>query len=337
MANKPRFSILAVPETTPTALYGLYEVLLCVGRTWEEMTGEKADAPRLDPAIVTRDGRPVIGAYGVPITPHAALDAADVVIVTDLALPQPFDPAGRWAAERDWLRARHDAGAVICSVCTGSVLLGATGLLDGHEATTHWSAVDLFRQHFPQVALTPQKILTPAGPGHQIVTAGGATAWEELALYLVARFSSGPEAVRISKIFLLGDHSDGQLPFAGARRPRRHQDAAIARVQDWVADNYHERNPVNRMIELSGLSERSFIRRFQTATGYRPIEYVQTLRIEEAKQVLETTPTPVEEVATQVGYEDSHHFRRLFKRSVGITPSQYRRRFASVAAAATRV
>ncbi len=334
MANEPRFSILAVPESTPTALYGLYEVLISVGRTWEEITGEKADAPRLSPAIMTRGGRPVIGAYGVPITPHAGLGEAEVIIVPDLALQQPIDPERQWGEELEWLRARHAAGSVICSVCTGSVMLAAAGLLDGHEATTHWSAVDIFREHFPKVNLAPQKILTPAGPGHRIVTAGGATSWEELALYLVARFSSGAEAVRISKIFLLGDRSDGQLPFAGARRPRNHDDATIAEVQAWAAANYHQRNPVNRMIRISGLAERTFIRRFLAATGYRPIDYILTLRIEEAKQILESTQSPVDDVATEVGYEDPAYFRRLFKRTVGITPSQYRKRFASVAAAA---
>ena len=334
MANEPRFSILAVPESTPTALYGLYEVLISVGRTWEEITGEKADAPRLSPAIMTRGGRPVIGAYGIPITPHERLGEADVIIVPDLALQPGLDPARQWGEEMEWLRARHAEGTVICSVCTGSVMLAAAGLLDGYEATTHWSAVDIFREHFPKVKLTPQKILTPAGPGHQIITAGGATSWEELALYLVARFSSGAEAVRISKIFLLGDRSDGQLPFAGARRARHHDDATMAEVQAWVADNYNQRNPVGRMIRMSGLAERTFIRRFLAATGYRPIEYVLTLRIEEAKQILECTQTPVEDIAAEIGYEDSNYFRRLFKRTVGITPTQYRRRFASVAAAA---
>lgn len=331
MKNTPRFAILALPETAPGAFYALFEVLVSVGRTWEQLTGERAEAPQLDPVIVTRDGRPLIGAYGVPIAPHAGLIDADVVIVPDLVLPDPLDPEPRWGVELAWLRERHAAGAVICSVCTGSVVLAASGLLDGHEATTHWAAVDLFRARFPKVKLVPQRILTAAGPGHQIVTAGGASSWEDLALYLVARFSSGAEAVRISKIFLLGDHTDGQLPFAGARRPRRHDDATIAAVQEWLAHNYHRSNPVARMIGLSGLTERSFIRRFQNATGYRPMEYVQTLRIEEAKQMLESTQTPIEAIASEVGYEDSHFFRRLFKRAVGVTPSEYRRKFASIA------
>jgi transcriptional regulator GlxA family with amidase domain len=331
MSKSTRFAILATPETTPTALYALFEILVSVGRTWEQVTGERAEAPHLDPMIVTRDGLPIVGAHGVPIAPHDGLVEADVVIVTDLLLPQPFDPDALWAEEFDWLRKRHAAGSVICSVCTGSVMLAASGLLDGHEATTHWSVVDLIKERFPKVKLSPQRILTASGPGHQIVTAGGSTSWTELALYLVARFSSGAEAVRISKIFLLGDRSDGQLPFAGARRPRKHDDGAIGPVQEWLADNYHMPNPVSRMVEISGLSERSFIRRFHAATGYRPMEYVQTLRIEEAKQVLESTQIPIEDIANEVGYEDSNFFRRLFKRTVGVTPAKYRQKFASIA------
>lgn len=331
MQHTPRVAILAVPETTPGSLYALFEVLVSVGRTWEQLTGERAEAPRLDPAIVTRDGRPLIGAYGLPITPHAGLIDADVVIVPDVELPDVPEAAGRWREELDWLRQRHGAGAVICSVCTGSVILAASGLLDGYEATTHWAAVDLFRAQYPKVKLVPQRILTAAGPGQQIVTAGGSTSWEELALYLVARFSSGAEAVRISKIFLLGDHADGQLPFAGARRPRKHDDATIAAVQEWLAYNYHQSNPVSHMVEMSGLSERSFNRRFHKATGYRPMEYVQTLRIEEAKQMLESTRTPIDEIACEVGYVDSNFFRRLFKRMVGVTPARYRQKFSSIA------
>ena len=331
MTNEPRFALLALPETTPTALFGLYEVLLSVGRVWEDLTGERAEAPSLAPRIMARDGKPLVGAYGVPITPNESLGEADVVIVPDLALAQPFDPAGKWEDEIAWVRARYAAGAIVCSVCTGSVFLAEAGLLDTLEATTHWSAVDIFRERYPQVKLVPQKILSPAGPGHQIVTSGGATAWEELALYLVARFSGGAEAVRISKVFLLGDHSEGQLPFAGARRPRHHDDAIVARVQIWIADNYHRSNPVAAMVAESGLPERTFIRRFRSATGYTPLEYVQTLRLEEAKHLLETTETPVEQVAVQVGYEESNFFRRLFKRTVGITPARYRRRFSAIA------
>lgn len=328
--RSPKVSILVLPESTPAALYGLYEVFASVGRTWEELTGEPSDAPSLAPRLVARSLDPIQSALGFAITPNGVLDDADVVIVTDIAIPGTADLHAIWATELDWLRERHAAGAILCSVCTGTTVLAEAGLLDGIEATTHWSTVDFMRTRYPEVRMAPQKILVADGPGDQIVTAGGATAWEELALYLVARIASPAEAIRIAKIFLLGDHSEGQLPFAGAKRPRRHDDGVVAGIQTWIADNYHLSNPVARMVERSGLSERTFIRRFRAATGYSPMEYVQTLRIEEAKHLLETTRIPVEMIAVEAGYEDPNFFRRLFKRRVGITPARYRQRFAAI-------
>lgn len=324
-------ALLALPETTPAALYGLYEVFLSVGRTWEELTGEPAEGRELTPRIVTADGLPVTSSMGFPIAPHGALGAADVIIVTDIVLPPEGPREGQWQRELDWIRDRFAAGAIICTVCTGTAVLAQTGLLAGEEATTHWSAVDYIGERHPDIRLSPQKLLVPAGPADQIVTGGGATAWEDMALYLVARLSSSKEAVRIAKIFLLGDHSEGQLPFAGARKPRVHEDRLIGNAQIWIADNYHRNNPVGLMVANSGLGDRTFARRFRDATGYSPMEYVQTLRVEEAKHMLETTDHSIELIAVQVGYEDPNFFRRLFKRSVGTTPARYRQRFSAIA------
>ena len=326
----PEIAILALPQSTPGALFGIYEVFTSVGRTWEELTGEPPEGRPLSPRIVTSDGAAIVSHMGFTITPHGDLGDADVVVITDIALPPGEDLGSLWSAELAWLKERHAAGAIICSVCTGTVVLAEAGLLDGLEATTHWSTVDLIRARYPDVRLAPQKILVPSGPGGQIVTGGGATAWADMALYLVARLSSSTEAVRIAKIFLLGDHSEGQLPFAGARKPKHHEDGVIAGIQTWIADNYHLSNPVARMAERSGLAERTFMRRFRAATGYSPMEYVQTLRIEEAKHLLETTTTSIEMIAIETGYEDPNFFRRLFKRKVGITPARYRQRFAAI-------
>jgi transcriptional regulator GlxA family with amidase domain len=325
-----RIALLALPESTPASIYGLYEVFRSAGRAWEQLTGERLEVPVLSPRIVTVDGRPVESPYGLSIWPHEAIGEADVVIVTDLLLDYDRSFAGLWPAQIEWLRARHAAGGIICSVCTGTALLAEAGLLDGLEATTHWSIADTIRRRYPAIHLAAQKILVPAGPEHRIITGGGATAWEELALYLIARFCGPSEAVRIAKIFLFGDHSEGQLPFAGAQRPRTHDDAVIAEMQEWIADHYHRANPVAAMVAHSGLTERTFVRRFRAATGFAPIDYVQTLRTEEAKHLLETTNMPVDQVAIEVGYEDPNFFRRLFKRRVGVTPGRYRQRFSKV-------
>lgn len=327
-------ALLALPETTPGTIYGLHEVLGAVGSTWSQITGE-ADLPvrRFLPIIASSRGRPFTSPSGPPIAVEAILhadDAYDVVIVTDLAVDHGTVPTGRWREEIDWVRARLAAGAVVCSVCTGSVFLAEAGLLDGEEATTHWAAAPIFRDHYPQVRLRPERILCPAGSEHRIITGGGASSWIDLALYLIARFAGESEARRIAKAFVIGDRSDGQMPFAAMARPRQHEDAAIAKAQIWIAECYAGANPVARMARQAGLPERTFTRRFRRATGYGPVEYVQALRIEEAKQMLETTDEPTDAVALAVGYADPVFFRRLFKRLVGTSPARYRQRFGTM-------
>ncbi|MEQ9488380.1 MAG: helix-turn-helix domain-containing protein [Alphaproteobacteria bacterium] len=323
-------SLLVLPETFPAALYSLHELFWSVGRIWGDITGEpETAARRFAPTITSRIGVAAPSPAGPPIAVDAALDdgpTPDVVIVTDLALQLDTELSGRWTHEADWIRRMHANGAVICSICSGALFLAESGLLSGLEATSHWSVASLFRRRYPDVQLRPERILCPAGPEHRIVTAGGASSWSELGLYLVARFAGDVEARRMSKLFVIGDKSDGQLPFAAMARPSQHADAAIADAQVWIADNYTASKPVARMAEVAGLPERTFSRRFRKATGYAPVEYVQTLRIEEAKQMLETTDEPTDSVALAAGYADPVFFRRVFKRSVGVTPARYRQR-----------
>jgi transcriptional regulator GlxA family with amidase domain len=326
-------SLVAVPETTPTSLYGLLETLSAAGNVWTELTGEPSESPRMQVRIVSSTSELFTSVIGVPFAPHASFDQvpeSDVIVVTDLALAMDEDPRGSWPQAAPWIKARFDEGATVCSVCTGSVLLAEAGVLDGAEATSHWSAIGLFADYYPAVRLKPERILSPSGPEHRVITCGGMASWEELALYLLARYCGEAEAVRIAKVFLLGDRSEGQLPFAAMARRRRHEDAVIGQCQSWVAEHYDEPHPVARMTTLSGLTERTFTRRFRAATGYGPVEYVQTLRIEEAKQLIETTDTSLEAVARRVGYEDVTFFRRLFKRHTGVTPARYRQRYRRI-------
>ncbi|MEE4238874.1 MAG: helix-turn-helix domain-containing protein [Anderseniella sp.] len=327
------FSIVATEETTPTAMYGMYEILSSVGVAWPLLTKGSRGTPLFEVSIVSADGKPFSTAGGIPVAPHHAVhdvEFSDVVVVTDIDLPLEIDPCTAWPELAGWLRQQHARGATLCSVCTGGVVLARAGLLDGLDATTHWSATGIISECFPNVVLRPERIIQPAGPEHRIITAGGASAWQDLLLYLIARFASEDEARNAAKIFLLGDRSEGQLPFAAMAAPRNHQDGAIAGCQTWVADHYDDANPVAAMTELSGLNERTFKRRFRKATGYSPIDYVQALRIEEAKHLLETTDLPTDLVGREVGYEEPAFFRRLFRRRTGTTPARYRQRFRTV-------
>lgn len=329
--NRPvAVHLLALPESTPTVLSGLYEVLNSVGVMWGLLTGQPPGAGRFEVKIIARTPQPLPTEVGMQIIPHAAIGGLappDVLIVTDLMLLPGSDPRGRWPDEAPWAREAFEAGTVVCSVCTGSLFLAEAGLLDDLEATTHWCAGPTFRAFYPTVRLRTERILVASGPEQRVITAGGQASWEDLALYLIARFCGEQEAVQTAKIFIFGDRRDGQLPFAAMVAPPVHHDKLVQSCQTWLADHYAEPHPVGRLVERVELSERALNRRFKAATGYTPLEYVQRLRIEEAKQLLETTPHPVDDVAAQVGYQDAASFRRLFKRSTGITPGDYKRRF----------
>jgi transcriptional regulator GlxA family with amidase domain len=334
--HKISVCLVAVPEVSAGVLNGLFEVFSFVGSGWEVLTGWAPGPRRFMPRIVAADRTPFRNQVGLPVAPDlifAEAKRADIVIVPDLGLGRDDDPRGRWPEAAAWLREQHAQGALVCSVCTGSLVLAEAGLLDGEEATCHWAAVDQIRQRYPEVRLRPERVLVPAGTEHRLVTAGASASWTDLALYIVARFCGEDEARRTAKLFLFGDRSDGQLPFAARVRPRQHEDAAVGKAQLWIAQNYVLANPVAEMTRISGLAPRTFKRRFHAVTGYAPMDYVQSLRIEEAKQMLETTDAPIDDIAVEVGYSEPAAFRRIFKRGTGIAPNQYRQRFQLISAA----
>lgn len=331
--------VVALPESTAYVLFGLKEVLEAAGPLWGMVTGNAPAEPRFSVTVVAATTEPFAcagGAWVKPDTTFSGNGRFDIVLVTDLTIDPDADHRGRWPEVTAWLAARHAEGAVTASICSGSVLLAEAGLLDGKDATTHWAFADGYARCYPTVAWRPERILCMADSEERVVTAGGAASWEDLTLWLVARFVGPAEAVRLSKIYIFGDRSEGQLLYAARRRPRRHEDRVIADCQEWLADHYACPDILACLVERAGLSEKSFTRRFKAATGHAPLDYVQRLRIEEAKELLETTAAPVDAIGRAVGYEDTSFFRRLFKRQTGVTPARYRQRFAGIGKAPAR-
>jgi transcriptional regulator GlxA family with amidase domain len=151
--------------------------------------------------------------------------------------------------------------------------------------------------------------------------------WHDLVLYLIGRHAGATAAQTIARFFALQWHQDGLVPYIVFEGRKDHGDAAVQKAQDWLATHFSVANPLEEMVRLTGLTERTFKRRFTSAAGLSPIAYVQRLRIEDAKRRLERTETAVDEISWQVGYEDPAFFRRLFKRLTDMTPGGYRRRF----------
>ncbi|NIA70802.1 helix-turn-helix domain-containing protein [Pelagibius litoralis] len=326
-------ALVATPETSASTLYGMYDVFCSAGRDWTFITTGVPGTPAMKPYVVAATAETLRAANGVPITPDrtfADCPSPQIVCIPDL-LVRPDQPiAGRYDAAVDWLQTCNNQGVTLAAACSGSLLLAEAGLLDGWDATTHWGYCEALGRRYPEITVHPSRALVVSGEGQRLITSGGGTSWQDLSLFLVARFLGQEEAMRLARVYLLDWHHHGQLPFSVLACSRQVEDKRIADCQEWIAEHYAETGPVAAMATLSGLAERSFKRRFAKATGMAPLDYVHTLRLEEAKQMLETTELAVEAVANEVGYEDASFFRRLFRRKVGMKPTDYRRRFGNV-------
>lgn len=317
-----RISVLALPDAFMSSLMGFVDTLT--------LPGHIAPAMPFTVEVVAREIDTRVGPRRTPLRVDSTLDAIqvpDVVIVPALVFEMDDWITGRYPQEVAWLRRMHAEGATICSACSGSLLLAETGLLNGKVATSHWGLDYTFKRLFPEVELRLDREIVITGDKNRLVMSGAAAAWHDLAMYLVARFCGPAIATAVAKFFMLQWHSDGQAPYRVFRENLDHGDAPVLRAQAWLQENSQTPRPVEGMIQVSGLSERNFTRRFRKATDHTPIRYVQLLRIENAKQRLEHSHDSIDEICIQVGYEDASFFRRLFKRITGITPGNYRRKF----------
>jgi transcriptional regulator GlxA family with amidase domain len=331
--SKPLVLLLAAVESSSSVLYGLYDVLYSVGSVFGDMTVGEPGPEALDVRIVAVDEKPFRCVGNVLVEPHLSIKsitAADVVIVCDMYAHINQPPRNRYPEETTWLKQMHSQGTLICSICTGALLLAEAGLLDEHETATHWAYGEMFRRYYPKVTMRDDAVLCLTHEKSGIITAGAVTAWQDLVLYLITRLCGKEMAYHTAKVFLISGHDEGQLPFAVMTKQLVTTDAAIADCQKWLIKNFAKANPVHHLVEQSTLNSRTLSRRFQAALGCQPIEYVQHLRIDQARTLLETTDSDIDEIAETVGYEDSASFRRLFKRLAGLTPAAYRRKFQRI-------
>ncbi|MDN3588868.1 helix-turn-helix domain-containing protein [Pedobacter aquatilis] len=223
-----------------------------------------------------------------------------------------------------WLIKQYNTKTEIATFCTGAFLLAATGLLDGKVATTHVDACAAFSAAFPRVRLKPDKTVTQDG---QLYTSGGATSTFHLLLYLLQIHCGKELAIKTAKIFAIDMDRSNQSYFSSFQPSRHHNDDIVASAQDKIESNYQDVSTIEEMIKDIPSSRRNIVRRFKQVIGITPIEYLQQTRIEAAKKLLEQTTQQMTEIIYNSGYNDPKAFRKIFRKTVGMTPSQYRDKF----------
>jgi transcriptional regulator GlxA family with amidase domain len=308
---------------------GPYEVFSSAGSLWHTLRGEDG-AASFEVVTASVDGGPVQFAGGVTVQPELAVTQVkktDLVYVPTIGLGLDAALAHNHAM-LGLLKRQGRRGTLIAGVCTGVALLAEAGLLDGRPATTHWALADEYRRRYPQVDWQPERFITESD---NLFCGGGVYAALDLCLYLVERLAGYEVARQTGRALLIDPPRTWQASFSAPRLRQQHHDDKVRQAQDYLHAHFDRPLTVAALASQLGMSPRNLARRFRQATGDSVLNYLHKLRIDRAKQLLEAEFKPVQQVCYAVGYEDVPFFRNVFRRHTGLSPTDYRRRFAGSA------
>lgn len=319
-----KITILALCDAAATTITGPLDVFGLAGILYNNACG-KAVSPYFEVKIVTPDGLPARCLNSVQIAPHCAMDEveqSDLIIVSAI-----MDIEKTLAEQGDvipWLKKMYAQCTHLASVCTGSFVLAETGLLDGKEATTHWGMAKIFRERYPQVRLKPERLVTDAG---DIYCSGAFNSCIDLSIYLVEKFHGYGVVVECAKALVHDIGRIDQTPYTPFLFQRGHNDTEILEIQRDMENRFDDEFDAMSLAQHFGIGRRTFERRFKTATGDTPLVYLQRVRVEQAKKILETENKTFDEICYAVGYENSSFFRKIFMKHTGLRPTEYRKKF----------
>ena len=221
----------------------------------------------------------------------------------------------------NWLVQQYAAGTTLCSIVTGSYFLAEAGLLQGKSATTHWRFFDKFSQRYPGIKLQRKRFITS---DEKLYCTGSINAVRDIMLHFVEQLYGESIASEIARQFTHELKRSYESLLLNEDQQRSHHDEEIIKVQEWLDQNSQSDVLISALAKRFKLSARSLNRRFKLATNVSPLQYLQGLRIEHAKELLKQSNLAVSEVADMVGYQDASYFTSLFKKVTAVTPIEYR-------------
>lgn len=292
--------------------------------------------------LVSLGKTPVFNVEYVGLNPYVSIGQGECVLQTDgllsnlkmvdlLIIPPIFGNISnglrRNAAAIPHFKTLYAQGASLASLCIGAFLLAETGLLTGKKCSTHWAYIEEFKSRYPQVLIEEGTIITEYD---NIYSSGGANSLWNLLLYLIEKFSDRETAILVSKYFALDLERNSQSQFSIFKGQRKHMDEGIQQVQDYIETHYYDKISIEKLAGLINIGRRTFERRFKEATNNTPAAYMQRVRIEAAKKYFEASRKNVTEIMFNVGYTDTKAFRDTFRKITGLTPIEYRNKFAKI-------
>lgn len=302
------------------------EIFYSAGYLWNWLKGEEPQ-PRFRVTAASLGGKMVRSLCNVGLKaerPLEEIERTDIVMVSASSFALQ-DKIIQHARLIPWLIKMYERGAWLGGVCSGAAYVAATGLLDGREATTHWGVAEMLRERYPKVNWRPENFVTEDA---RICCSGGVYGSVDLSLYLVEKFCGHEVALKCAQSLLVGLPRSSQAGYAVLPLSQPHSDKRIRKAEEHLRAHFREDVVIDALARRAAMSPRNFIRRFKAATGRLPGEYLQLTRIAAARELLENGSTSIQEISARVGYADLAFFRALFKRHTGMTPAEYRAKFA---------
>lgn len=320
-------TLLAYENCAASGIYGLIDGLGIANRLHNASLKDSKSIQQLfNWDIVSMDGLSVKGEGGITMVPNKSIhdiEHTDFILIPGFLSPLKF--IGNVPDELTrWLSGFHEKKVLIGSTCTGTFLLAETGLIHDKTVTTNFKFSNYFKRLYPDIHLKPEDILTE---DTGFLCSGATTSYLDLGIYLIEKFGSPELAEKCAKTLLVEPRKSQSAYFTFDYR-KNHSDQTIKKAQDFMESNFNQTISVEALASDLGISQRHFVRRFKRATGDSPLLYLQRIRIETAKKKLEKTMLSIDEITQNVGYENPNSFRKLFKKNTGLSPSQYRNRFA---------
>ena len=309
-------------ENNLSSIVGAYKIFTRANKYWKE-TGRK-ELFKIQLAGLSNEVEFYEGLFAVrPHTDISAIKKTNLIIIPSLNHNYQKALKGNGPLV-DWIVQQYKDGAEIASICTGAFLLASTGLLDGKNCSTHWSAAENFRTMFPEVNLQTDALITDE---NGIYTNGGAYSFLNLMIYLVEKYFDRQTAIFCAKVFQIEIDRNSQSAFSIFTGQKKHGDEMVKKAQAYLESNMDEKISIEYLSSKFSVGRRNFDRRFIKATGNTPVEYAQRVKIETAKKAFETSRKTINEVMYEVGYSDVKAFREVFRKITGMSPIEYKGKY----------